>query len=90
MRSRFAAAALLCVITLVLLEPSGSAADMNGPMSSGKKPEVPAGAQAPDAKPAADAKSALDVEKLFRSRFPKIGQITFSKLLEASLQLAVS
>jgi len=34
-------------------------------MSSGKKPELPAGAQAPDAKPATDATPALNVEKLF-------------------------
>jgi len=65
MRNRFAEAALFCVVLLALFDSTGSAADMNGPMSSGKKPEVPAGAQAPDAKPAADAKSALDVEKLF-------------------------
>lgn len=64
MRNRFHGAVLALLVAAVFLESSAGAAEMNGPMSSNKKPEGPAVA-APESLPPVDPKPGFDVEKLF-------------------------
>jgi mono/diheme cytochrome c family protein len=64
MRNRFLGAMLVLVVASAFRGSSASAAEMNGPMSSSKKPEGPAVA-VPEAQPTKDAKPGFDVEKLF-------------------------
>jgi mono/diheme cytochrome c family protein len=64
MRTRFLGAMLALLVAAAFLESSAGAAEMNGPMSSNKKPEGPAVA-VPQGQPAMDPKPGLDVEKLF-------------------------
>jgi mono/diheme cytochrome c family protein len=64
MRKRLLGSLLAFVIAVDFLSQVAAAAEMNGPMSSGKKPEEPAVA-APEKQPAMDAAPPLDVKKLF-------------------------
>jgi mono/diheme cytochrome c family protein len=64
MRNRFLGAIVALLVAAVFLESSAGAAEMNGPMSSSRKPEVPAVA-APEAQAPMDPKPGFDVEKLF-------------------------
>jgi len=64
MRSPFPGAMLALLVVAAHLGSSTDAAEMNGPMSSNKKPEGPAVA-VPEAQPTTDPKAGLDVEKLF-------------------------
>jgi mono/diheme cytochrome c family protein len=64
MRNRFVRAMLAVLVAAVFQGSSPGAAEMDGPMSSSKKPEVPAVA-VPEGQRTTDSKPALDVEKLF-------------------------
>jgi mono/diheme cytochrome c family protein len=64
MRNRFLGAMLALLLAAAFGGSSAGAAEMNGPMSSSKKPEGPAAA-VPEAQPTMDAKPGSDVEKLF-------------------------
>jgi mono/diheme cytochrome c family protein len=64
MRNRCVEAMLTLLVVAVLNRSSSGAAEMDGPMSSSKKPEVPAVA-VPEGPPTSDSKPGLDVEKLF-------------------------
>ncbi|MDQ2961566.1 MAG: cytochrome c [Pseudomonadota bacterium] len=64
MRKRLLGAMLALLVAAAFFGSSADAAEMNGPMSSTKKPEQPALA-VPEAQPPADPKPALDAEKLF-------------------------
>jgi len=55
---------IVAALTLSLLYGSVRAAEMNGPMSSTKKPDA-AATSATETAPAADSNAAFDVEKLF-------------------------
>jgi mono/diheme cytochrome c family protein len=64
MRSRFPGAMLALLVVAAFLGSSAVATEMNGPMSSNKKPEAPSVA-APQGQPPMDPKAGFDVEKLF-------------------------
>ena len=64
MRSPFPGAMLALLVVAAHLGSSTGAAEMNGPMSSNKKPEGPAVA-VPEVQPTMDPKAGLNVEKLF-------------------------
>ena len=64
MRNRFLGAMLALLVVAAHLGSSAVAAEMNGPMSSNKKPEVPA-LTVPEGQSTMDPKPGLDVEKLF-------------------------
>jgi mono/diheme cytochrome c family protein len=64
MRNRFLGALLALLVAAAFPGSSAGAAEMNGPMSSNKKPEGPAVA-VPEGQPPVDSKPGLDVEKLF-------------------------
>ena len=64
MRNRFPGAMLALLLAAAFGGSSAGAAEMNGPMSSNKKPEV-AAATAPEAQAPMDPKPGFDVEKLF-------------------------
>ena len=64
MRSPFPGAMFTLLVVAAHFGSSTGAAEMNGPMSSKKKPEGPAVA-VPEVQPPIDAKAGLDVEKLF-------------------------
>jgi mono/diheme cytochrome c family protein len=64
MRNRFLGATLALLVAAAFLGSSAHAVEMNGPMSSNKKPEAPAVA-VPEGQPPLDSKPVLDVEKLF-------------------------
>jgi mono/diheme cytochrome c family protein len=64
MRNRFVGAVLALVVATAFDGSGSGAAGMDGPMSSSKKPEVPAVA-IPEGPPTTDSKPALDAEKLF-------------------------
>lgn len=64
MRKRFIAAMLAAPITAAPIGSISCAAELNGPMSSGKKVEA-AAATSPEPAPTGEAKAAFDVEKLF-------------------------
>jgi mono/diheme cytochrome c family protein len=64
MRNRFLGAMLSLQVTAAFVGSSAGAAEMNGPMSSNKKPEGPAVA-VPEGPSTTDPKPGLDVEKLF-------------------------
>ena len=64
MRSPFPGAMLALLVVAAHLGSSTDAAEMNGPMSSNKKPEGPA-VPVPEVQPTTDPKAGLDVEKLF-------------------------
>jgi mono/diheme cytochrome c family protein len=64
MRNRFLGAMLALLVAAAFRGSSASAAEMNGPMSSNKKPEGAAVA-GPEGQPPTDLKPGLDVEKLF-------------------------
>jgi mono/diheme cytochrome c family protein len=64
MRDRFLGAMLALLVAAAFRASSAGAAEMNGPMSSNKKPEGPAVA-GPESQPPTDLKPGLDVEKLF-------------------------
>ena len=63
MRNRFLGAMLALLVAAAFLG-SRTGAEMNGPMSSSKRPEGPAVA-VPEGQPPLDPKPVLDVEKLF-------------------------
>ena len=64
MRNAFLGAMLALLAAAAFRGSVAGAAEMDGPMSSSKKPEVPAVA-APEGRPTTDSKPAFDVEKLF-------------------------
>ena len=64
MRNAFLGAMLALLGAAAFRGSLAGAVEMDGPMSSSKKPEAPAVA-APEGPPATDSKPALDVEKLF-------------------------
>lgn len=64
MRNRFVGAMLALVVAAAFDASSSGAAEMDGPMSSSKKPEVPAVA-IPGSPLTTDSKPALDVANLF-------------------------
>jgi mono/diheme cytochrome c family protein len=64
MRKRLLGSLLALFIAVEFLARGAAAAELYGPMSSGKKPEEPTVA-APEKQPAADANPSLDVKKLF-------------------------
>ena len=64
MRNAFLGAMLALLAAVAFPGSVAGAAEMDGPMSSSKKPEVPAVA-APERLPTTDSKPAFDVEKLF-------------------------
>ncbi len=65
MSRRFAGATLASLMATALLAAGSGAAQMNGPMSSGNKSTAPSAGAIADGAPAADPKTALDVQKLF-------------------------
>jgi mono/diheme cytochrome c family protein len=64
MRKCLLGSLLALFIAVDFLPQGAAAAEMNGPMSSGKRPEEPA-VTAPEKQPAMDANQPLDVKKLF-------------------------
>ena len=64
MRNAFLGATLALLAAAAFHGSVAGAVEMDGPMSSSKKPELPA-VVAPEGPPATDSKPALDVEKLF-------------------------
>jgi mono/diheme cytochrome c family protein len=65
MRDRFFATMLAALVATAPFGSKSGAAELNGPMSSGKKSEAPAATPLPESAPTAAAKAVSDVEKLF-------------------------
>ena len=65
MRSLFVAILLIASLSITSLAPPARAGEMNGPMSSTKKPEPAEGPAGVTAPPSSDPNAPFDVEKLF-------------------------
>jgi mono/diheme cytochrome c family protein len=67
MRNGLPATMLAALIAAATIGSGSGAAELYGPMSSGKKIEAPAATPLPEPAPADAAKTGFDVEKLFAS-----------------------